>query len=63
MPSIQEIPARRTIAGLPTAVAVFVGSAGAGPANVAQAVTSAQNFERHFGSISRGSAEASFLDR
>jgi phage tail sheath protein FI len=53
---IQEIPSgSRTITGVATAVAAFVGKATRGPVDVPVAITSYGEFERTFGGLSRDS--------
>jgi phage tail sheath protein FI len=53
---IEELPsAVRTIVGVKTAVAAFVGPARRGPVNDARHITSFADFERIFGGVSAGS--------
>ncbi len=49
---IQEVPSGvRTITGVPTAVAAFIGRAARGPLNVATTITSFADYERSFGGL------------
>jgi phage tail sheath protein FI len=49
---VQEIPSGvRTITGVPTAVAAFIGRAARGPVNVATTITSYADYERTFGGL------------
>jgi len=53
---IDELPsAVRTITGVPTAIAAFVGPASRGPVNIARHITSWADFERLYGGLSTGS--------
>jgi hypothetical protein len=49
---IQEVPSGvRTITGVPTAIAAFIGRAARGPLNVATTITSFADYERTFGGL------------
>jgi phage tail sheath protein FI len=49
---VQEIPSGvRTITGVPTAIAAFIGRAARGPVNVATTITSYADYERTFGGL------------
>jgi phage tail sheath protein FI len=53
---IEEIPSGvRTITGVSTSIAAFIGWAARGPVNKAQRVLSFQDFERHHGGLDRNS--------
>src|SRR5437016_1379032 len=53
---IDELPsAVRTITGVPTAIAAFVGPASRGPVDIARHITSWGDFERIYGGLSASS--------